>query len=600
MGKTYEYCYEEAIGINKLKDALSTAGIIILKETSIQHGTKFIFQNGATIILYCSKSKTSKIYVEKENTEIVAFLENLCMQEKRIESIPIYASFTVHSDKFLDIKQAIISSFVTTEKPAKKDTITYILDVTEENYHITVTQFNSGKLLLQGIDSLLVDKIKEIINIYAPISNKEEALTYVAKEKQAETQKAIEQIIGFDEYCDKAKKALSTDAYDYLSLTDKKQIVTAFGLLQAIKENSIELPVYNPIVYPVAKAFEGFILKMMMDKRAFTLEEYQKNPEIANIGNWLRGEKFSKYIKDIRRDGAINKSLIAAWEGIRCLEMHSDPARNTDISDLITIEQAEMKIGAVCDAITTAYHVIIKNGYSEEQMLVHKSSVSTSNNEIKEIPILDCHIGTDESGKGDYFGPLVIAGVYVSKYEEQILAELGVRDSKNNSDSKNVDLAQKIREILGKDKFSIICIGPERYNSLYEEMGKNLNRLLGWGHARAIENLLAINMCEHAIADQFGDETIINSALMEKGKQIKLLQTPKGERDIGVAAASILARARFLEELDKIEKTVKIPIAKGVNPVVEEAAKKIYFSDGIDKLKCFVKLHFKTTQKIIN
>ena len=80
-------------------------------------------------------------------------------------------------DKFLDIKQAIISSFVTTEKPAKKDTITYILDVTEENYHITVTQFNSGKLLLQGLDSLLVDKIKEIINIYAPISNKEEALT---------------------------------------------------------------------------------------------------------------------------------------------------------------------------------------------------------------------------------------------------------------------------------------------------------------------------------------------------------------------------------------------------------------------------------------
>ena len=159
-------------------------------------------------------------------------------------------------------------------------------------------------------------------------------------------------------------------------------------------------------------------------------------------------------------------------------------------------------------------------------------------------------------------------------------------------------MAQKIREILGKDKFSIICIGPERYNSLYEEMGKNLNRLLGWGHARAIENLLAINTCEHAIADQFGDETIINSALMEKGKQIKLLQTPKGERDIGVAAASILARARFLEELDKIEKTVKIPIAKGVNPVVEEAAKKIYFSGGIDKLKCFVKLHFKTTQKI--
>ena len=145
-----------------------------------------------------------------------------------------------------------------------------------------------------------------------------------------------------------------------------------------------------------------------------------------------------------------------------------------------------------------------------------------------------------------------------------------------------------------------MCIGPERYNSLYIEMGRNLNKVLGWGHARAIENLLNENKCDNAIADQFGDETVINTALMQKGKAIKLMQTPKAERDIVVAAASIVARARFLEELQKLGNMIQEPLSKGVNPEVEEIAKKIYAQGGEEKLKTFVKMHFKTTQKIKN
>lgn len=604
MGKTFAFIFEQEEALRKVRYELDEAKIKISQEAPVQYGNKFICEDGATFILYFSKGKSSKIYFEKETPKSVMLIEKLCNNDNKPtkeESVQVYASYQIPEDKQDLIKQDLISCFSVAEKETKRNTILYIYDLNEGDYRLTITQFNSGKLLLQGIDSILVTKVKEIIYKYYPITNKEEVLTYVSQEHHKETEQALEQIEGFDDYCDKARSVLSKEVYDYLPLLDKKQIVTAFGLLHALKENSINLPLYNPVVYPVAKAFEGFIIKMMIDKKAFTIEDYRKDPEIAKIGNWLREEKFNRYIKDLRRDGSISKLLIAAWEGIRCEELHSDPARGETSRDLLTIDMAETKIGTVCNAIISAYNIIIKNGYTEEEMLANKAmSSQNKNSSPKAIPSFDCHIGTDESGKGDYFGPLVVAGVYITKEQEEQLALLGVRDSKNNSDSKNKLLASQILEVLGKNSISIICIGPERYNTLYNEMGKNLNKVLGWGHARAMENLLSVNSCENAVADQFGDEAIIKSALMKNGKTLNLYQTPKAERDVGVAAASILARARFLDELEKLGKTLGVTLYKGVSPAVESIAKSIYENGGLDKLKQYVKLHFKTTQKFMS
>ena len=602
MSKTYEFVHEQSDGLKIIRQVLSDSGMTVLKEVPIQYGNKFLCANGAVVILYFSKGKTSKIFIEKEKGDIALIIEKVCDVDESnfaIMAVPIYASYTIPKSKQIPIKDEIINSFETHDKEIKKDTIIYILDIIEGKNRLTVTQFVSNKLLLQGIDSILVSKVKEIINKHHNISNEEEVLTYVDQASQPEIKKAIEQIEGFDNYCDKARSVLSEEVYNYLPLIDKKQIVTAFGLLQAIKDNSISLPLYNPIVYPVAKAFEGFIIQMMIDKNAFTIDEYRKNPEIAKIGNWLREEKFNRYIKDIRRDGFVSKLLVAAWEGIRCEELHSDPARSEMPGDLLTIDMAEAKIGAVCEAIISAHKIIIKNGYTEEEMLANKIASLANIKSTKEIPSFESHIGTDESGKGDYFGPLVIAGVYLTKAQEQQLATLGVRDSKNNSDSKNKFLASQIVEVLGKNCISVVCIGPERYNTLYNEMGKNLNKVLGWGHARAMENLLSNNSCGDAIADQFGDESVIKMALMKNGKSLNLIQTPKGERDIGVAAASILARARFLDELEKLGRNLGVTLSKGVNMDVECIARNIYEDGGMDKLKQYVKLHFKTTQKII-
>ena len=124
---------------------------------------------------------------------------------------------------------------------------------------------------------------------------------------------------------------------------------------------------------------------------------------------------------------------------------------------------------------------------------------------------------------------MVIAGVFVNNNIEKKLIELGVQDSKSNSDSKNQELARKIKEILMPEQYSVVFISPEKYNQLYSKI-KNLNKLLAWGHARAIENILKKVNCNNVISDQFGDEELIKKALLEQGKKATLIQTPKAER----------------------------------------------------------------------
>jgi ribonuclease HIII len=204
-------------------------------------------------------------------------------------------------------------------------------------------------------------------------------------------------------------------------------------------------------------------------------------------------------------------------------------------------------------------------------------------------------IGIDESGKGDYFGPLVIAAVLVTPPDEPDLRLIQVRDSKRISDGRILEMAPDIRQVC---RHSVVAIGPKRYNELYEKI-KNLNRLLAWGHARALENILAQTECTLAISDQFGDERFILNALLEKGKSIQLIQRPKAEDDLAVAAASILARAEFLTRLKKLSDEIGIPLPKGASPAVEIAARTIVRKLGRAGLEGVAKLHFKTTQAVL-
>ncbi|MCX8160133.1 MAG: ribonuclease HIII [Candidatus Saccharicenans sp.] len=205
------------------------------------------------------------------------------------------------------------------------------------------------------------------------------------------------------------------------------------------------------------------------------------------------------------------------------------------------------------------------------------------------------HIGTDESGKGDFFGPLVVAGFFLPEGQEEVLRELGVRDSKKLSDGRVLEIARSLRQGY---KSSVVAIGPERYNALYRNL-RNLNRLLAWGHARVIENILAEVNCVIAITDQFGDERFVREALLKKGKNINLIQKTKAEDDPAVAAASILARAHFLYKLKDLSEEVGMELPKGASPLVEEAGLRLVKKYGPGILEKVAKTHFKTAEKIL-
>jgi len=221
--------------------------------------------------------------------------------------------------------------------------------------------------------------------------------------------------------------------------------------------------------------------------------------------------------------------------------------------------------------------------------------------EVHNPEMFQPHLGIDESGKGDFFGPLVIAGVYVDGDLPRQLLDLGVKDSKQiTSDQKALDMSDAIKELITLDRFNVITLVPEKYNDLYVKFA-NLNRLLAWGHASVIENLLIRwPNCPRALSDKFAHESLIQRALKEHGKKILLQQRTKAESDIAVAAASILARAAFLTRLKYLGEKIGIPLPKGASAQVKAAAREIVKKHGPEALKSVSKFHFKTYAEVIN
>jgi len=218
--------------------------------------------------------------------------------------------------------------------------------------------------------------------------------------------------------------------------------------------------------------------------------------------------------------------------------------------------------------------------------------------EVHSPEMFEPHFGVDESGKGDFFGPLVISGVYVDRGIGRKLLDAGVVDSKRiGSDNRIRALADTIRKTsLGL--VETVLIGPAKYNELYEKFG-NLNKLLGWGHARVIENLVAKKpACPRSLSDQFADARVISASLLKHGRKIAIEQRPRAESDIAVAAASIAAREAFINWLERKSKELGIRLERGVSPSVKDTARKLVEMNGPDALREVAKVHFRTAHEI--
>jgi len=208
-------------------------------------------------------------------------------------------------------------------------------------------------------------------------------------------------------------------------------------------------------------------------------------------------------------------------------------------------------------------------------------------------------IGVDESGKGDFFGPMCVAGVYVNESVINVWKDAGVRDSKNiSSDKKISDLAKLIRETPGCVT-TVVPIGNEAYNRLYAKM-RSVNTVLAWGHARVIENLMGQKHRMNpppvrAISDQFASsKSVVEKSLMSLGRSIELVQRHKAEEDLAVAAASILARDEFVKRLAGLGKDYGVELPKGAGANVDGLAKDLFSKHGADVLAKIAKMHFRT------
>jgi len=205
-------------------------------------------------------------------------------------------------------------------------------------------------------------------------------------------------------------------------------------------------------------------------------------------------------------------------------------------------------------------------------------------------------IGIDEAGKGDFFGPLCIAGVYADEEGIKKLLDLGVRDSKKMNDKVITALASQIKSLF---PHSIVRLFPEKYNELYGKF-KNLNTMLAWGHSTAIEELVEKTGCRNAIIDQFAGEHVVENALKRKNLDITLTQRHYGEEDPVVAAASLLARSAFVEGIDSLGKMLDIHLPKGASAQVIQAGKKVLQMHGRQGLEKAGKMHFKTLEAILH
>lgn len=223
------------------------------------------------------------------------------------------------------------------------------------------------------------------------------------------------------------------------------------------------------------------------------------------------------------------------------------------------------------------------------------------------------HFGSDESGKGDWFGPLTVATVFVNEKTAPVLREMGVKDCKLMTDRAVLATGAKIRATLPKEHCEIVMFGPAAYNRAYAKI-RNINRMLAWAHAKAIENLLSrVPECTRGVLDQFArTEDTMRRALMPLGRKIKLEQRHKAESDIAVAAASVLARERFLRAVEAMNEEIfgpapeggrtaecRVPIGSS-SPLVRELGEEMVRKNGPVWLMNHAKAHFQTTDKVLS
>lgn len=567
--------------VEKLRVVLSE--YLLTEEQQIQYGVQITISSSSNVLgivrVFSAKGggatiDLSQIKSNEERTKISEIIYAAFNIPKKGE-MPLPKSLMLRNDGVIEsIKETVTARWGTNVTYPQNPKSIYCAKLDG----ITINIFRSGVILIQGRPTEVSD------NLIAEITKITEA-DWIKDFYEFNKEKLGAR--NYEEFTTELQKMRYEDIvpqklYDYLYANNKIDILDSLRLLEAAKTGKLILDNYISLVRPVAIVFEGFLIRFFIDIGLISEAQFVMEAREIRIGSLLdkgngKSELERKYgVIFERTKPYLGSKLETYWKECRNMYLHSDTLSYTTLK----LWEAETKIKELISLMAEVLECF-------EAKL--KFDVETT-----DIDKLSC-IGTDESGKGDFFGPLVVAGVYVAPTKVYRLLIAGVKDSKEIEDTKIMELEKLIKQECA---WNVVPIGPKKYNELMNKLD-NLNDLLAWGHARVLENLLAYVSCNIAIADQFGDESYITEALMEHGKTIKLIQEPKAERNIAVAAASILARAEFVRQIEEMGRELGFEIPKGSsNPKIVEIAKQIKSKYGEERLKDCVKVHFKTMEAV--
>lgn len=594
--------------------------------------------------------------IEKEITNIIydnlESIEKNTVEEKGEVNLP--KSFTVNNQEIIDSIKIYFDNLGAVSEKSElkhKDSI-YTIN------NVKVTIFVSGKILIQGKMSKSSDKIyNDLLLIIKKKTDEEFKKDIHDYFEDTDDYSNFFEEVNSEITFNKGEEFLGKELFHYLNINDQITMLDAITLYEYARDNKIKFNNYAIIVRNFAIAYEGFLVKIFLDSNILTEQEYDSDVRTA-LGTKLSKQMILEYVKNPERHKEIAVHLQYVWQHHRNKNLHSDfkvPKHinkfndaEHDVNDvkkamqqcfeILDFEKMELSKYSKSEGsdnflienikIEEALSKLVLEGFDIKNQkkafwIAEKGKtivINVNNNSLKIIApkhLIDQYknyfddlkrdskksladieenpiIGTDESGKGDYFGPLVIAGVYADENIKRQLRSLGVDDSKKIKDSHITLLAPKIKEIC---KHKVVVIGNEKYNELYSKIN-NLNKLLAWGHARVIENILEETDCNIALSDQFGSPELIENALMKKGKNITLEQRPKAEENVVVAAASILARNEFVNILSRMSRKYDLEFPKGVSQKTKDIGKEFIAKYGKENLNKVAKLHFKTTKEL--
>lgn len=668
-----------------LEHFLKEKGWRIFEQKDIDHGRQVTVTDGTTR-LPVNFFNTGTISVQGKSCEMKTVLTewaNLLRAGLKLEatSAPVqprqnriakYLVIPDNTEKIHDVVVNLPGEVFTKEIGGPAEV--YRIEARNEGHRVTITQYKSGTLMVQGLSSPYFDAICETLDEHLAQSFSERATRLIAGEvERTAATTYLEKPEAENEATHWLLEQIDRDVLNFLYENDQRTLLAAAGVRNAFQKTNQPLPDYSVVVMPFAKPFEGFVMRLAIHLRLTTEDILKQKANEIEIGAWL--EIIKSRLPDVKRYGEIHAALNAAWQ-CRHKALHSDFAH--PLSTLKSFAEAEHEVATILRAMVRAYRVFVKEGvvlaptlqpdevkpppaialdtaykfenvnqeHLRKQLEADGFNISIQTHERKNVweilnnpdltviaprmpaglviikgkkasefcdkyeailtgksieakpALIPGRIGVDESGKGDLFGPLVVAGVLLTPDVEITLAGRGVRDSKSLSDAQIQELAQVIR---ANCPIEILVLLPPDYNIAYEQQGRNLNRLLAWGHAQVITKLNQRIPVGKAISDQFGDEALLVEALAAEDCQITLEQRPRAESDLAVAAASIIARAKFVTTIQDYTQKAGLEIPLGASPSqVKEIGKQIYRRWGRRGLEKIAKMHFKTVQEIIS